>query len=64
MFVLDARWGIKHKQQHKDERSVVKEVFLNDETMKINMSSQAQTLIDGKGAERVADGILNYYGYT
>ena len=38
--------------------------FLNDETMKINMSSQAQTLIDGKGAERVADGILNYYGYT
>ena len=36
--------------------------FLYDDIMKHNMSKQAQTLIDGKGAKRVVDGILNYYG--
>ena len=37
--------------------------FLNDNHMKQNMSSRAHTLIDGKGSKRVADGILNHYGY-
>ena len=38
--------------------------FLHDDHMKQNMSRQAQTLIDGKGAQRVADGILKHYGYA
>ena len=35
--------------------------FLNDDIMKYNISRQAQTLVDGKGAQRIADGILNFY---
>ena len=37
--------------------------LLHDDHMKHNMSRQAQTLIDGKGAQRVADGIFDHYGY-
>jgi hypothetical protein len=32
--------------------------------MKQSISRQAQKLIDGKGAQRVADGILDHYGYN
>ena len=38
--------------------------FLHDDQMKHNISRQAQSLIDGKGAQRVADGILVHYGYN
>ena len=38
--------------------------FLYDGNMKQSMSSQAQTLIDGKGAQRTADKIMNYYNYN
>ena len=38
--------------------------LLHDDHMKHNMSRQAQTLIDGKGAQRVADVILDHYGYN
>ena len=38
--------------------------YLFDDKMKLKLSSQAQTLIDGKGAQRAADSILNHYGYN
>ena len=38
--------------------------FLHDDHMKQSISRQAQKLIDGKGAQRVADGILKHYGYN
>jgi len=38
--------------------------FLHDDHMKQSISRQAQKLIDGKGAQRVADGILDHYGYN
>ena len=38
--------------------------FLHDDHMKQNMSRQAQSLIDGKGAKRVAVCILKHFGYN
>jgi len=38
--------------------------FLYDGNMKQNISKQSQSIIDGRGAQRVADGILKHYGYA
>ena len=38
--------------------------FLHDDFLKDSISKQAQSLIDGKGAKRVVEGILNHYGYS
>ena len=38
--------------------------FLHDDHMKQNMSRQAQSLIDGRGAKRVAVCILKHFGYN
>ena len=53
---------ISHVESHSFEKTFLS--FLHDDHMKQNMSKQAQTLIDGKGAQRIADGILNHYGYN
>ena len=53
---------IKNLEKHIIEKTFFS--FFHDDHMKYKMSRQAQTLIDGKGAQRVADGILNYYGYN
>lgn len=53
---------IKNLDKHIIEKTFIS--FFHDDHMKHTMSRQAQTLIDGKGAERVADGILDHYGYN
>ena len=38
--------------------------FLENEEMKTDMSRRSQSLIDDKGTQRVANGILKHYGYN
>jgi spore coat polysaccharide biosynthesis predicted glycosyltransferase SpsG len=54
--------GINEINSHNFEKTFFSYLF--DDQMKLKLSNQAQTLIDGKGAQRVAEGILNYYGYN
>ncbi len=54
--------GINEIISHNFEKTFFSYLF--DDQMKLKLSNQAQTLIDGKGAQRVAEGILNYYGYN
>ena len=53
---------IKNLEKHIIEKTFLS--FFHDDHMKHNMARQAQRLIDGKGAQRVADGILDHYGYN
>jgi len=53
---------IKNLDTHVFEKTFLS--FLHDDRMKQSMSRQAQSLIDGRGAKRVAVSILKYFGYN
>ena len=53
---------IKNLDKHIIEKTFLS--FLHDDHMKQSISRQAQSLIDGKGAERVAFCILKHFGYN
>jgi len=53
---------IKNLDTHVFEKTFLS--FLDDDHMKQSMSKQAQSLIDGRGAKRVAGCILKHFGYN
>ena len=43
---------------------LMKSLPIENEEMKTDMSRRSQSLIDDKGTQRVANGILEHYGYN